>query len=90
MSGLNTEHAVIKTKHTRANAIKFCREYAEDLSNKCIEFKGRRAMKNLHRPLALAALIGVAVIAAGTGRAADRDDTVYLRTNLVSNLQNLV
>jgi uncharacterized protein (TIGR03118 family) len=47
-------------------------------------------MKNLHRPLALAALIGVAVIAAGTARAADQDDTVYLRTNLVSNLQNLV
>ena len=47
-------------------------------------------MDKLHRPLALAAIIGVAVIAAGAARAADRDDTVYLRTDLVSNVQNLV
>lgn len=47
-------------------------------------------MDKLHPPLALAALIGVAVIAAGAARAADQDDTVYLRTDLLSNVQNLV
>jgi hypothetical protein len=40
MSGLNTEHAVIKTKHTRANAIKFCREYEENLSTNALNSRG--------------------------------------------------
>ena len=47
-------------------------------------------MDRLHRPLALAAIIGVAVIGAGAARAADQDVTVYLRTDLLSNVQNLV
>ncbi|WP_267424321.1 hypothetical protein [Methylobacterium sp. GC_Met_2] len=27
MSGIDTDHAIIRTKHTRQNAIAFCREY---------------------------------------------------------------
>ncbi len=37
MSGLDTSNAVIRTKHTRGNAAKFCKEYADDPSEKCID-----------------------------------------------------
>jgi hypothetical protein len=37
LSGLDTSNSVIKTKHTRNNAIKFCRDYANDVSESCIE-----------------------------------------------------
>ena len=37
VSGLNSNNAVIKTKHTRGNAKKFCIEYGQDFSEKCIK-----------------------------------------------------
>ena len=36
MSGLNTAHAVIATKHTRANAVAFCRDYVKKVTSGCI------------------------------------------------------
>lgn len=36
MSGLDTSHAEIRTKHTRANAIAFCREYVQKVTPDCI------------------------------------------------------
>ncbi len=36
MSGLDTAHAVIKTRHTRANAIAFCRDYVQKVTPQCI------------------------------------------------------
>jgi hypothetical protein len=37
MSGLDTSHAVIRTKHTRANATSFCREYVGKVTTQCIK-----------------------------------------------------
>ena len=37
MSGLDTAHAVMRTKHTRENAIAFCREYARHVTPSCIK-----------------------------------------------------
>lgn len=37
MSGLDTSNAVIKTQHTREDAIEFCREYIGEVSEKCIK-----------------------------------------------------
>jgi hypothetical protein len=37
MSGLDTAQAIIRTKHTRENAEKFCRDYENDTSEDCIE-----------------------------------------------------
>lgn len=36
MSGLNGPRAVIKTKHTREDAIDFCREYVGKVTPKCV------------------------------------------------------
>jgi hypothetical protein len=36
IDGLNTSHAVIRTKHTRENAIAFCRGYVGRVTEKCI------------------------------------------------------
>lgn len=36
MEGRDTERAVIKTKHTRDNAIAFCREYVQNVTEQCI------------------------------------------------------
>ncbi|MCI5143091.1 MAG: hypothetical protein D3909_15455 [Candidatus Electrothrix sp. ATG1] len=35
--GLNSENAIIRTEHTRENAIAFCRDYALNAREKCIE-----------------------------------------------------
>jgi hypothetical protein len=37
MSGLDTARATMRTKHTRENAEKFCREYVGNVSEQCIE-----------------------------------------------------
>jgi len=37
MSGLDTANAVIKTKHTREDAISFCREYLQKVTKECID-----------------------------------------------------
>jgi hypothetical protein len=37
VSGIGTSHAVIRTRHTRENARAFCKQYANDLSERCIE-----------------------------------------------------
>lgn len=37
MSGLDTSHAEIRTKHTRANAVAFCREYVQKVTPDCIK-----------------------------------------------------
>lgn len=36
VEGLNTSHAVIRTKHTRDNAIAFCRDYVGKVTEQCI------------------------------------------------------
>lgn len=36
MSGLNTARAIIRTKHTRENAIAFCRDYVQKVTEECI------------------------------------------------------
>jgi hypothetical protein len=36
VSGLNTSHAVIRTKHTRENAIVFCRDFVQKVTEECI------------------------------------------------------
>jgi hypothetical protein len=36
VQGLNTSHAVIHTKHTRENAIAFCRDYVGKVTDDCI------------------------------------------------------
>ena len=36
VEGLNTSHAVIHTKHTRENAITFCRDYVGEVTEDCI------------------------------------------------------
>lgn len=36
VSGLGTAHAVIHTRHTRANATAFCREYVGKVTAKCV------------------------------------------------------
>lgn len=36
VSGLDTADAVIKTKHTRANAIEFCNEYVLKVTPQCV------------------------------------------------------
>lgn len=46
MSGLNSSHAVIKTKHTRENAVKFCLEYVQHVSRQCIEEELSLPLKN--------------------------------------------
>ncbi|SCB46808.1 hypothetical protein GA0061102_105521 [Rhizobium miluonense] len=37
MSGLDTSHAEIRTKHTRENAVAFCREYVQKVTPDCIK-----------------------------------------------------
>jgi hypothetical protein len=37
MSGLDTSNAIIRTQHTREDAIEFCREYVGEVSEKCIK-----------------------------------------------------
>lgn len=37
MSGLDSAHAVIHTRHTRDNAITFCRNYVQKVTPKCIK-----------------------------------------------------
>src|SRR5450759_4759916 len=37
MSGLDTANAVIRTKHTREDAIEFCREYVGEGTEDCIK-----------------------------------------------------
>ena len=36
VEGLNSSHAVIRTKHTRENAIAFCRDYVQNVTEACI------------------------------------------------------
>ncbi len=36
MTGLDTAHAVIHTRHTRSNAIAFCRDYVQKVTPACI------------------------------------------------------
>ena len=36
VQGLNTSNAVIHTKHTRHDAIAFCRDYEQNLTNDCV------------------------------------------------------
>ena len=36
IEGLNTSHAAIHTKHTRENAIAFCRDYVGKITEECI------------------------------------------------------
>ena len=36
VQGLNTSNAVIHTKHTRDDAIAFCRDYEQNLTNDCV------------------------------------------------------
>ena len=36
VEGLDTEHVVIRTEHTRENAISFCRDYIQNVTEKCI------------------------------------------------------
>jgi hypothetical protein len=36
MEGLDTARAVIRTKHTRENAIAFCRHYVQKVTEECI------------------------------------------------------
>jgi hypothetical protein len=35
-AGIDTEHVVVRTKHTRENAISFCRDYVQNVTEKCI------------------------------------------------------
>jgi hypothetical protein len=37
VEGLDTAHAVIRTKHTRENATAFCREYVLKVTDECIQ-----------------------------------------------------
>jgi hypothetical protein len=37
VEGLSTNHAIIRTKHTRGNAIAFCREYVQNVTEECIQ-----------------------------------------------------
>jgi hypothetical protein len=37
IEGLSTAHAVIRTKHTRENAVAFCRDYVQKVTEECIE-----------------------------------------------------
>ncbi len=37
MSGLDTAHAIMRTRHTRENAIAFCRDYAQHITAECIK-----------------------------------------------------
>lgn len=37
VSGLDTTNAVIKTEHTRENAIAYCKEYVENVTPECIQ-----------------------------------------------------
>lgn len=37
ISGLSTDNAVIRTKHTREDAISFCRDYVQKLTEDCIK-----------------------------------------------------
>jgi hypothetical protein len=37
MSGLDTSNAVIRTQHTRDDAIEFCREYVGEVTEQCIK-----------------------------------------------------
>ena len=37
MSGLSTSNAIIRTQHTREDAIEFCREYVRDVTEQCIK-----------------------------------------------------
>jgi hypothetical protein len=36
VSGLSTARAVIRTKHTRENAVAFCRDYVQKVTEECI------------------------------------------------------
>jgi hypothetical protein len=36
VEGLNTSRAVIRTKHTRENAVAFCRDYVGKVTEQCI------------------------------------------------------
>ena len=36
VDGLSTDHAVIRTKHTRENAIAFCRDYVQKVTEDCV------------------------------------------------------
>lgn len=36
VSGLDTSNAVIKTEHTKANAIAYCKEYVRKITSECI------------------------------------------------------
>jgi len=37
IEGLDTSRAIIRTKHTRENAISFCRDYVQSVTEKCIQ-----------------------------------------------------
>ena len=37
VQGLNTTHAVIRTTHTREDALGFCRDYVQKITPSCIE-----------------------------------------------------
>ena len=37
MEGRDSENAVVRTKHTKQNALKFCRDYVLKITAKCIE-----------------------------------------------------
>ena len=37
IEGLNTSRVIIRTRHTRENAIAFCREYVQSVTEKCIQ-----------------------------------------------------
>ena len=37
MSGLDTERAVIRTKHTRDDAVGFCRDYVQKITKRCVD-----------------------------------------------------
>ena len=37
MSGIDTARAIIRTKHTRANAVSFCRDYIGKVTPDCIQ-----------------------------------------------------
>lgn len=37
MSGLDTTRSVIRTKHTREDAISFCRDYVGKVTSKCVD-----------------------------------------------------
>src|ERR1700734_3240840 len=36
MQGLNTRQAVIHTQHTREDAVAFCRDYEQNLTDECV------------------------------------------------------